>query len=136
MFVDNMNLSFNHKNIKHLFKDENNELVNIKVCFTANKLSLNLGQKYSFFHKQSKKEDIPLHLSKFIIINYEIKRKESIKFLGVLLVGRLTWKKHIKLTENKIAKDIGISFKAKPYLDKIKSFVMPLLLIYLLLPKL
>ena len=119
MFADDTNLFFNHKNIKHLFTVVNNELVNIKDWFTANKLSLNLEKtKYSFFHKPSKKDDIPLRLPKLIINNYEIKREESIKFLGVLLDQHLTWKGHIKLTENKIAENIGILYKARPYLDK------------------
>ena len=74
--------------------------------------------KYSFFHKPSKKDDIPLRLPKLIISNYEIQRKESIKFLGVLLDQHLTWKEHTKLIENKIAKNIGMLYKARPYLDK------------------
>ena len=40
-----------------------------------------------------------------MINNYELQRKESIKFLGVLLYRHLTWKENIKLTENKIAKN-------------------------------
>ena len=40
-----------------------------------------------------------------MINNYELQRKESIKFLGVLLYQHLTWKENIKLTENKIAKN-------------------------------
>ena len=59
-----------------------------------------------------------LCLPKLIINNYEIKREESIKFLGVLLDQHFTWKEHIKLGENKIAKSIGILYKARPYLDK------------------
>ena len=74
--------------------------------------------KYSFFHKPSEKDDIPLCLPKLVINNYEIQRKESIKFLGVLLDQNLTWKEPIKLTENKIAKSIGILYKARPSLDK------------------
>ena len=66
--------------------------------------------KYSFFHMSSKKDDIPLRLPKLIISNYEIQREESIKFLGVLLDQHLTWKEHIKLTENKIAKNIGMLY--------------------------
>ena len=58
----------------------------------------------------SKKDDIPLRLPKLIISNYEIQREESIKFLGVLLDQHLTWKEHIKLTENKIAKNIGMLY--------------------------
>ena len=42
MFTDDTNFFFNHKGIKHLFKVVNNELVNIKGWFTANKLSLNV----------------------------------------------------------------------------------------------
>ena len=59
--------------------------------------------KYSFFHKRSKKDDIPLLLPKLTINNYEIKRAESIKILGVLLDGNLTWKPHIKYIKTKIA---------------------------------
>ena len=106
MFVDDTNLFFNHKDIKHLFTVVNNKLVNIKDWFTANNLSLNVGKKtiYSFFHKPSK-NNIPLSLPKRMINNYELQRKESIKFLGVLLYQHLTWKENIKLTENKIAKN-------------------------------
>ena len=83
MFADHTNLFFNHKDIKHLFAVVNNELVNIKYWFTANKLSLNVEKtKYSFFRRPSKKDDTPLCLPKLIINNYEIQRKECIKFLG------------------------------------------------------
>ena len=64
--------------------------------------------KYSFFHKPNKKDDIPFCLPKLMINNYETQRKESIKFLRVLLDHLLTWKEHIKPTENKIAKNVGI----------------------------
>ena len=97
MFADNANLFFNHKDIKHLFTIVNKKLVNITVCFTANKLSLNVEKtKSSFFHKPSKKDDIPLRLPKLIINNYEKQRKESITFVGVLLNQHLAWKEHIK----------------------------------------
>ena len=85
-FADDSNLFFNHKDIKNLFTVVNNELVNIKDWFTANKLSLNVEEtKYSFFHKPSKKDDIPLRLPKLIINDYGIQREETIKFFGVLL---------------------------------------------------
>ena len=77
--------------------------------------------KYSFFHKPTKKGDIPPRLPKLTINNHEIQRKESIKFLGVSLDQTLTWKEHIKLTEYKIAKNIAILYKTRPYLDKKKS---------------
>ena len=65
MFSDDTNLFLNHKDIKHLYTVVNNELLNIKDWFTANKLSLNVEKtKYSFFQKPSKKDDISLCLPK------------------------------------------------------------------------
>ena len=40
------------------------------------------------------------------------------KFLGVLLDDNLSWKEHIKYLENEIAKDIGLMYRVKPFLDK------------------
>ena len=53
-----------------------------------------------------------------IINNHQVARAESIKFLGVLLDENLSWKEHIKYTENKIAKNIGLLYRAKPFLNK------------------
>ena len=50
--------------------------------------------------------------------NSEIARNESIKFLGVLLDENLSWKTHMKYMENKISKNIGILFKARPFLNE------------------
>ena len=104
IFADDTSLFFKKKEIEYLFTVVNNMLVNIKDWFSANKLSSNVGKtKYSFFHKPSKKDDVPLRLPKFIINNCEIQRKESIKCLGVLLDQNLTWKEYIKLTENRLS---------------------------------
>ena len=40
---------------------------------------------------------------------------ESKKFFGSLLDKNLTWKPHIKYIKNKIAKNIGLLFRAKPF---------------------
>ena len=71
--------------------------------FLISFLSLNVKKaKYSFFHKASKKDDIPLVLPKLIINSGEIARTESVKFLGVLLDENLSWETHTKYIENKI----------------------------------
>ena len=95
MFANDINLFFNHKGMKHLFTVVNNELVNIKDWFNANKLSLNVKRHNNHsFISQTKKGDIPLCLLKLIFNDYEIQREESIKFLGVLVDQFLTWKEH------------------------------------------
>ena len=80
----------------------NEELAIIDQWLTSNKLSLNAKKnKYSFFHKPSKKDDIPLMLPTLTISNHVIERQKFINFLGVLLDENLNWKEHIKYTENK-----------------------------------
>ena len=52
----------------------------------------------------------------------ETKRSESIKFLRGFLDKNLTWKGHIKYTGDKTAKNIGLLFRSKPYLNKNTSY--------------
>ena len=91
MFADDTNLFYAEENIKTLFDTVKIELQKINQWFISNKLSFNVTKtEYSFFHKPSKKDNIPLILPKLSICNDEIKRSESIKFLGVFLDGNLT----------------------------------------------
>ena len=114
MFADDTNLFYSNKDINTTFLKVNNELQKINEWFISNKLSLNVKKtKYSFFHKPSKKDDIPLVLPKFKINNREIARTESVKFLGVFLDENLSWKTH---------RYIGILFKARSFLNKKSLF--------------
>ena len=63
MLADDTNLFFSNCDIPVLFASANSEISKINQWFLANKLSLNVTKiKYSFFHKTSKKDDIPLKL--------------------------------------------------------------------------
>ena len=67
-------------------------------------MSLNITRtKYSFFHKTSKKDDVPLKFLNLEVNNYNIERILSIKFLEVLLDENRLLKSQIKYTENKIS---------------------------------
>ena len=57
-------------------------------------------------------------LPKLTISNHVIERQEFIKFLRVLLDENLNWKQHIKYTENKIAKNLGLLYQAIPFLQR------------------
>ena len=57
-------------------------------------------------------------LPKLTINNHVTERQEFIKFLGVLLDENLNWKEHIKYTENKIAKNLGLLYRARPFLER------------------
>ena len=63
MFAGDTNLFYFHHNIKVLFTKVNKELNRIGQWLKANKLSLNIKKtKYTFFHKNSVKDDITLKL--------------------------------------------------------------------------
>ena len=118
IYADDTNLFLTHKDISCLFKAANLQLEKIDHWFISNKLSLNLSKiKYSFFHKPNKKDDILLLLPKLNINDSEIERSKCLKFLGVLLDENLCWKEHIIYIESKIAKNIGLLYKAKPYIN-------------------
>ena len=75
MFADDTNLFYSHHNIKELFTTVNKELQKLGDWFTSNKLSLNIKKtKYTFFHKNSVKDSIPLKLSDLHIFNKTIER--------------------------------------------------------------
>ena len=96
----------------------NNELDKIKEWLKANKLSLNVKKtKYTFFHKNSIKNDVPLKLPALKIANWEIERTNAIKFFGILLDENISWKNHIRSVEKKLAKNIGFLYRAKYLLD-------------------
>ena len=117
MFVDDTNLFFSQSDISILLEKMNKELTNVNNWCNANKLSLNVKKtKNSFFHKSSKK-DIPLWLPNLNINGFTVERESSIKFLGVWIDENLTWRDHIHTVENKIAKNIGLLYQGKHYLD-------------------
>ena len=75
IFADDTNLFYSHKNIHQLFAKVNEELEKIGDWFKANKLSLNNKKtKYTLFHKNSIKDDLPLKLPDLKIANNQIEK--------------------------------------------------------------
>ena len=117
MFADHTNFFFSHRNISTLFLTVNNELHKIGGCFKANRLLLNIKKNYTFFHKNSVKDNIPLKLPELKIANRAIERTNVIKFLGLLLDEDITWKNHICSVEKKLAKNIDLLYQAKYFMN-------------------
>ena len=94
------------------------ELNKVFKWFNANKLSLNKDKtKYTFFHKAREKDNIPFKLPWLFINDREIKRINSIIYLGVLIDEHLTWKEYITVTENKVSKNLRLLHIARRVLD-------------------
>ena len=77
----------------------------------------------------------PSHLPTSKINNHDIERINTMKFFRALLDDNLSWKEQVQYLENKIAKNIGLLYRTKPFLEK-KSFVSIVLLLYPLISKL
>ena len=119
MFANDANLFYSHHDIKTLFSTVNKELEKLGDWFAANRLLLNTTKtKYAFFHKNSVKDNIPLNLPDLHISNKSIERKSSIKFLGVMLDEHIAWNHHIHAIEKKLAKNAGLLYRARQFLDK------------------
>ena len=88
-----------------------------KITFVYNFVApLNADKtNYSLFHKPSKTDDLPLLLPKLLINDKKVERVGLIKFLGVLLDEHLSWKEHIRYTENKVAKSIGLLYRVNHF---------------------
>ena len=119
MFADDTNLFSSHSDVNILFEKKNKELTNVSNWFNANKLSLNVKKEEVFFFStiHKKKDNIPLRLPNLNINGFTVERKSSIKFLGVWIDENLTWRDHIHTIENKIAKNIVLSYQGKHYFD-------------------
>ena len=75
-------------------------------------------------YSQFERDKLPLKMSELKIGNGIIKRKSSVKFLGVMLDENISWKDHIKTIEKKLAKNIGLLYRAKPYLNETSLKIM------------
>ena len=116
--MENTNLFFSNNDIQALCSAVNMELEKISEWFKANTLSLNIKKtNYILFHKDCTKDDLPLKVTDLKFVNSLLKRKASIKFLGVMLDENVSWREHIKTVDNKLSKNIGLLCKTKQLLD-------------------
>ena len=63
-------------------------------------------------------DKFPLKMPALKIGNKIIERTSSIKFLGVMLDENLSWQDQFKIVENKLAKNVGVLYHAKQFLDE------------------
>ena len=110
---------FSHKKIKGFFHTVNSELEKTSQWFKDNKLSINIKEtKFTLFHKSSSKDDMPVKLPALLAGSNNVKRTSSIKFLGIMLDEYISWIDHIRIVENKIAKNIGLPYLVSHFLNE------------------
>ena len=115
-FADDSNMFLSGKNPDDLIKLMNTEITKVIEWLRINKLSLNLKKKtFMVFRKSLRKIELKEDV---IIDNLKIDFVTQTKFLGVILDQHLTFESHVRYTKGKIARGIGILYKAKKYLKE------------------
>ena len=105
LFADDTITSISGKNLIEMFELMKQDLSNLITWFSANKLSLHFDKTgYTIFH--SYKKQIPSGFDTIDIDGEIIKRKKSVKYLGLTFDEVLSWTHHIEL----LIKRLGMYF--------------------------
>ena len=110
LFADDTSIFMSHKDPHALQHIVNIELTKISQWLYMNKLSVNTS-KTNFMIFTNRNIDVNnLNIN---LAGSKIKHESSLKFLGITIDHKLTWKDHINVTCNRISKNIGILFRLK-----------------------
>ena len=129
LFADDTNIFVKGKNLTEIVNIFNVELSKLSDWFSANQLSLNV-QKTNCIHFNKDRNNSQIQI---MLDGIQIEQVQVIKFLGVFIDDKLTWKYHINHISNKISKSIGILYKVRHILNKewklnlYKTLILPYL---------
>ena len=122
LFADDTNLLFAHKNITTLEKTVNLELSKLSDWLIVNKLTLNIKKSnFVIFRPRQKKINAAVDIK--IFDNQQSKLvsldcKDYVKYLGLIIDSKLSWKNHIDNISLKISKTIGLFAKLRHFVPQ------------------
>ena len=116
LFADDTSPFMSDENLETLESITNTELAKISDWMIANKLSLTT--KKSNFLTICPKNKTPNRSLDIFINNEKLAESQSVKYLGVLINNKLSWKDHIQQTTLKMSKSIGILARMWHYAPK------------------
>jgi len=110
-FADDTNLLFSDKDPKVIRKTMNRELDLLFEWLCANRLSLNVGKTEFIIFRPPR-----MNLENRIVLTLNHKKifeSRKIKYLGLLIDDRLTWKFHINELCKKLNRSVGMLYKIR-----------------------
>ena len=114
-FADDTNLLNFNSCVKYINKQVNYDLKNFSNRLKANKISLNVGKTELVLFTSSKKQldcDLKIKLK-----GKRLYETDSVKYLGIQIDKRLTWKQHINHVALKLNKANAMLSKLRHVLD-------------------
>uniref|UniRef100_A0A3Q3ITX2 Reverse transcriptase domain-containing protein n=1 Tax=Monopterus albus TaxID=43700 RepID=A0A3Q3ITX2_MONAL len=113
LFADDTTIWASGENLQQLSGRVSQELEKIKKWCDSNILSLNLDKtKFMVFGNRRLDNELQLKSG-----GANIERVHEIKFLGVIVDDKFSWKSHIRYVQHKIAKNISILARVRYILD-------------------
>ena len=110
-FADDTNLLFSADSSQKLHKEINDELKLIFDWLCANRLSLNVAKtEFIIFRPPRKKLEQRVYLK---LNGVKIYESTKIKYLGIILDNRLTWKHHVHELSKKLNRAVGMIYKIR-----------------------
>ena len=110
-FADDTNLIFSHSDPSKITREVNNQLAVLYDWLCANRLSLNVGKtEFTIFRPRS----VP-YVNRITLKLAGIKIFESlkVKYLGIILDSRLSWRIHISELCKKLGRTVGMFYKIR-----------------------
>ena len=126
VFADDTNLLCCGDDLEQLLDTVGIEMKKLQSWFDTNKLTLNLSKtKYIIFGNRPTNTDKNLTIN-----NIEIERVNEIKFLGVIIDNKLSWKPHIMYIKSKMSKSLAVLYKVKDFFYKSVFIIYLVLLLH------
>ena len=107
IFADDTNIFLTDDDIDTLYENLNHELSKLSKWFAINKLSLNLVKTCHMLYSHRN----VISSNVLIVDGVHIDKVHTVKFLGVLIDDRLSWKDHINSVISKLKKSLGVLYK-------------------------
>ena len=106
IFADDTNLFIDGKTPQEAVNKANQVLDRLKLYLEANYLHINVSKsKYLHFKPPRKKVQLPE--TQIMFNGQPLDSVDDIRFLGVIIDHKLSWKKHVKTVTNKVRCSIG-----------------------------
>ena len=120
LFPDDTSLHISHKDIKTLQRIVQNELDKVDTWMRSNRLSINYNKTTYMILTATPSQNCNFEIS---MNDVRIQKTDSIKYLGVIIDNKLSWKPQISSLCGKLSQACGIVCKIRHFaFDLFQSF--------------
>ena len=115
MYADDTSIFVSGKSLSEIFAKGNSIFFKLCTWFLDNRLCINLNKTHYIVFNCISKDCCKFNIS---YLGKNIDRKESLKFLGVIIDWKLSWCDHIKYLATKLSHDIALLLTARKLFSK------------------